>query len=107
MNAYKPRRCSARWLDADCPRGVLAIMDYGPNEPAERYDVFYAEPITDDSWSWMQFISLDADGRYSHGEMEAYKLAEYRYRRKHRYTRWSDLPAKVQAVVRKDLEEMA
>jgi hypothetical protein len=38
MREYTPRRASRRWLDADCPPGVLAIFDH-PNE-FERYTVF-------------------------------------------------------------------
>lgn len=79
-------------------------MDYGPNEPAERYTVFYAETMQDGRDTWVTYLSTDEDGRYSHGELKAHELAAYRYRKKHRYTRWSDLPDAVKNVVRRDLE---
>src|SRR5258705_3957963 len=103
---YTPRRCGKQWLDGDCPRGVLAIMDH--RDWADRYTVFYAEPIADDGrQSWIGYISLHDNGSYYHGEMEAYQVAQYRYRNKHRYTRWTDLPTSVRAVVLRDLETQA
>lgn len=44
-STYRPRRCSSRWLDADCPKGVLCIMDHPAF--ADRYTIFYAEPTYD------------------------------------------------------------
>jgi len=100
---YKPRRCGKRWLDGDCPKGVLAIMDH-PKE-LDRYTIFYNAPIVDDGrGSWLTYLSSTEDGWYYHDEMEAYKVANYRYHNAHRYIRWSDLPEVVKNIVRKDLE---
>jgi len=41
---YTPRRQSARWLDSDCPKGVLAILDAGKTTNG-RWTVIYAEPV--------------------------------------------------------------
>lgn len=104
MNAYTPRRCSKRWLDADCPTEVLFIMDHGPKE-SDRFDVFYAEPSagTDYRDMWLTFLCSTEHGAAYHGEMEAYKVAQYRYRKKHRYATWSSLPDAVKNAVRADL----
>lgn len=107
---YKPRRCSKRWLDGDCPPEVLAIIEH-PKEPHERYDVFYTETTQDGYEVWVSFFCLSEIGsgyheRGSgyHGELKAHELAAYRYRNKHRYAKWSDLPESVKRAVRKDLE---
>ena len=110
MRTYTPRRCSKRWLDGDCPSGVLAIIDAGPNDPApERYDVIYTE-VTEVKYGsrvekWMGGYGLSEKGLGSHFEMEAHQVADYRYRMKNRYTKWSTLPEAVKAAVRRDLEE--
>lgn len=104
---YTPRRCGSRWLDGDCPAGVLAIIDLGPKETSpERYDVLYTEVISGDQLgnAWLGGVSITEGGSMYHFEMEAYKMADYRYRIKHRYTKWSTLPDAVKAAVRRDLE---
>lgn len=108
MNAYVPRRCSARWLDGDCPRGVLAIMDSGPKN-FDRYTVFYAEPVTGttyaDMWLGYRGMSEHPSGAFGFGiyaEMRAHEVAAYRYRYKHQYIRWTDLPEDVKRAVRRD-----
>lgn len=102
---YKPRRCSERWLDSDCPSEVLAIFDY-PNE-TDRYDIFYVDLYAHDApeGPWLSFVSVTENGWYYHGEMPAHKVAAYRYRMKHCYARWSDLPEVVKAVVHRDITQ--
>jgi hypothetical protein len=107
---YKPRRCSKRWLDGDCPAGVLAIIDHGDKELG-RFDVIYTDvqevryPDSPRVEQWMMLLSVGANGGlWCHPEMQAHEVAAYRYRMKHRYTRWSDLPETVKAAVRRDLE---
>ena len=106
--AYRPRRCSRRWLDGDCPAGVLAILDHP--QYADRYTVFYAEPERDahgDVWlSYIGGTSASTLGISYHDTMRAHEVAAYRYRNKHRYARWSDLPEPVRAMVRADLAEI-
>ena len=99
----KPRRCSSRWLDGDCPKGVLAIFD-DPRTCA-RYTVFYSEPIVDDVLCYigMNAFPFHPQGFGQHGEMRAYEVANYRYHNKHRYCRWSDLPEDCKRAVRQDL----
>lgn len=104
MNTYAPRRCSTRWLDADCPREILAIIDLGPKE-TDRYDVFYADVMTDDRDQWLTYYSLDDHGAGYHGELKAHQVAAYRYRMKHRYATWSSLPEVVKAAVRRDISD--
>ena len=93
------RRCSKKWLDGDCPDGVLAIFDHG--NYLDKYTIIYREPIAE-GIAW--YLATDANGWYSgHGEMAVHLVAEYRYRQKHRYARWTDLPAAVQRMVIADL----
>jgi hypothetical protein len=113
MSAPKPRRCSKRWLDSDCPCEVLCIIDYAlKNDPApERYDVFYAAvsevkyPDSSRVEQWMEFYSLSESGTGYHGEMQAHQVAAYRYRKAYRYVTWSSLPEAVKAAVRRDIEK--
>lgn len=100
-----PRRCSKRWLDSDCPREVLAIIDLGPKETApERYDIIYTELIGNGAREeWLGGYSLSESGAGSHFELQAHQMAAYRYRMKHRYAKWSDLPEAVKDAVRRDL----
>lgn len=105
-HAYAPRRCSDRWLDADCPEEILAIIDLGANE-TDRYDVFYAELFAHDDprGPWLSFYSLDVHGYGYHGELQAHQVAAYRYRMKHRYAKWSTLPDAVKDAVRRDIQD--
>lgn len=104
MRRYKPRRASRRWLDGDCPAGMLAIFDHP--QYADRYTVFYAEPVTGDSLStmWLGYRGTSPQGVGHYGEMEAHKIAEYRRRNSHRAATWSSLPDAVKALVRSDIE---
>jgi len=99
----KPRRCSKRWLDDDCPKEILAIMDH-PRE-SDRYTVFYNDPFHTSRGreTWLTFLALDDNAMYYHGEMQAHEVAAYRYRMKHRYTTWSSLPDAVKNAVRADI----
>lgn len=110
MNSYAPRRCGKRWLDGDCPAEILAIIDHGADE-IERFDVMYAA-VQDVTYTdstrverWLSFYSLTESGTGYHGEMQAHEVAAYRYRIKHRYTRWSTLPEVVKSAVRRDIAQ--
>jgi hypothetical protein len=105
MATSRPRRCSARWLDADCPKGVLAILD-NPNF-GDRYTVFYAEPYGEDnSYLWGRAMSAHPFHPQGIGltlEQRTWEVAAYRYRNKHRYAKWSSLPEDCKRLVRQDL----
>lgn len=104
-NAGRPRRCSKRWLDGDCPAGVLAIIDYKDStNPGERFDVIYSEVFgSGHRDEWVAFLSCGVSGSGYHGELRTHEAAAYRYRVKHRYATWSSLPDAVKAAVRNDL----
>lgn len=107
MNAYAPRRQSKRWLDGDVPREVLAIYkDHREQEPAEPYTVFYAalQRPDDGMMSGLVYIGLRESGAYSHGEMPAWQVADYRYRNAHRACKWTDLPEAVRKTVKADIK---
>jgi len=108
MSTYKPRRCSKRWLDGDCPDGVLCIMD----DPryTDRYTVFYKEVHEYDGRRYLFGRAMSEHPTHPQGvglsiEMQAHGVAAYRYANKHRYCKWTDLPKAVQDCVRRDLEE--
>lgn len=108
---YTPRRCSKRWLDGDCPAEVLAIIHHNA-EHGSGYDVIYTEVQTvryegsSRVKKWMNGIAISESGiAEDHWELQAYEAAAYRYRFKHRYARWSDLPAAVKNTVRNDIAE--
>jgi len=109
MRTYSPRRQSARWLDGDCPRGVLAIYDNGGtskrNGSLDRYTVFYADTETDGRDTWVSvLLSSDDPGSFGgHDQMRAHDVAAYRNRFSHTACRWTDLPAAVRAAVKRDL----
>jgi hypothetical protein len=111
MSKYTPRRQSKRWLDADCPRGVLAIYDNG-GETADRYTVFYADPVRSGSYATTIIGHRGMSEQPSHpqgvgmfGEMSAYDTAAYRYAASKQACKWSEMPPAVQACVRRDLED--
>jgi hypothetical protein len=106
---YKPRRASKRWLDADCPAGVLAILDH-PNF-TDRFTVLYSEPVAGNTYAdmFIGYRGMSANpfhpqGVGMYGEMRVCEAAAYRYRNKHRYARWSALPDAVKRCVCQDLE---
>lgn len=105
MNAYTPRRCGKRWLDADCPREILAITNHPQFD--DQYTIYYAEPMRDGRDVWINFLACSEDGRVYHGEQRAHEVAAYRYRFKHRYTKWSTLPDAVKNAVRRDIKDAA
>jgi hypothetical protein len=104
MNAYSPRRQSKRWLDGGCPREILAIY-YDKREPSEPYTIFYAalQCPEDGRRSSLVYIGLDESGRYSHGELPTWEVAQYRYHNAHRARKWTDLPEAVRKAVRRDI----
>lgn len=108
MAGYTPRRQSKRWLDGDCPKGVLAIYDHP--KFADRYTVFYAKPVTGTTYAdmWLGYRGMSvspssAQGVGLYGEMRAHGAAAYRYASRHRAAKWSTLPEAVKACVRNDL----
>jgi hypothetical protein len=109
----KPRRCGKRWLDADCPAEVLAIIRHGTKFP--DYDVIFAEvtmrlvqyPGSVRAEESLHGVAINDYGvRTDHFEMLTHEVAAYRYRFKHRYARWSDLPERVKNAVRQDIAEV-
>lgn len=109
--SYKPRRQSKRWLDADCPKGVLAIYDH--KNFADRYTVFYAAPLVTQGQTWIQYAAMSENpfhpqGVGIHGEMLAHQARAYRYAARHKACKWSSLPAAVKrCVVQNLVEELA
>lgn len=107
---YTPRRASKRWLDADCPKGVLAIFD--SRNCGERYTILYAEPLRTDRGVYIQGVGccetpFHPQGIGQHFELEAWQAAQYRYRSARHKAKWSSLPEDVKRLVRQDLSEGA
>lgn len=109
-NTYKPRRASKRWLDGDCPAGVLAIFD-NRGKTIDRYTVIYAEPIIEqDGTTWIGLRDMSADPFHPQGvgiwnSYPAHVIAQWRYRSSRYAARWTDLPEKVRQAVLLDLAE--
>lgn len=101
------RRANKRWLDGDCPAGVLAIFDNG-GKTFDRYTVLYV-PAPGTEWIGYRGMSsnpYDPQGFGIWGEMTVWDARAYRYAATsaHESARWSDLPAAVQRSVRADLD---
>lgn len=107
--AYKPRRQSRRWLDSDCPAGVLAIYDH--EKYADRYTVIYAETYNGDTfydtrlgYRGMCDRPCHPQGVGMYGEFTAYDLVRYRAANSRRACRWSDLPLAVRRLAWADCD---
>lgn len=109
MATYTPRRQSKKFLDGDCPEGVLAIFDNG-GKSFDRYTVFY-RAAWEYNHEWyvgyrgMSEHPSDPQGFGIYGEMTRWDMSDYRRRVYHQSCKWSDLPEDVQRVVRADCEE--
>lgn len=107
MNKYTPRRATKRWLDGNCPKGVLAIFD-NPNF-ADRYTVFYSEIYGGEGRNgYMSGRSMSSCPFHPQGigmsfELRPHEVAAYRYRNSHRAAKWSSLPEDVKKCVIQDL----
>lgn len=109
MRKYTPRRASKRWLDGDCPAGVLAIFDH-PNT-FDRYTVIYRDVIESHRGPILTYVGASEhpfhpQGFGQHGEMEAHEAATFRYANNRHACKWSDLPPDVQRLVRRDLSQL-
>ena len=110
MSRYSPRRQSSRWLDGDCPRGVLAIYDNG-GKTFDRYTVFYVPTEPQDyARGWIGYRGMsehpfDPQGFGIYSDMPCHEVAAYRYTVSKQACKWSDLPADVQRAVRADCED--
>lgn len=112
--SYKPRPLSARWLDGDCPPGVLAIYD-NPTY-ADRYTIFYSHiseyPREGQTGlgGWIDYRAASENPFHPCGiglycQMRVYQLNEYRRVNGRRKCKWSDLPEKVKQLARQDLAD--
>jgi hypothetical protein len=106
---YTPRRQSSRWLDADCPREVLALYD----DPrfTDRYTVIYADMMDGPGGPYLWGRGMSEYPSHPQGvgmsfEYPAGQVAAYRYRERNRATRWSSLPDSVKACILADCELM-
>lgn len=105
---YLPKRQKNLQADADCPAGVLAILDSGPRY-ADRFTVVYAEPIRDRysgrnvyGYRGMCANPCHPQGIGMYGELGEGALSAMRRREKR--LRWSELPEECRRVVRRDLQ---
>jgi hypothetical protein len=108
--SYMPRTQSKKFLDGDCPAGVLAIYDNG-GKTWDRYTVFYkpTAPLKDRG-EYIGYRGMSEDpyspsGFGIYGELKAWEVAAYRSRVYHHSAKWSDLPEQVKKSVRQDCED--
>jgi hypothetical protein len=104
---YKPRTQSKKFLDTDCPSGVLAIYDNG-GKTLDRYTVFYkpTEPV-DYAYGYIGYRGMSespasAQGFGIYDEMKAHEVAAYRNSIYRESAKWSSLPEAVKECVRAD-----
>lgn len=104
---YRPRTQSKKFLDGDCPAGVLAIYDNG-GQTLDRYTVFYkpTEPV-DYGYGYIGYRGMSEDPYSAQGfgiysEMKPFEVSAYRNRIYHESAKWSDLPEQVKKSVRQD-----
>ena len=108
---YSPRRAGKRWLEG-APSYVLDVFDHP--QFADRFTIFFAgsEAIhlrADGSYgegcgeyhrTWIRGLGTSETGHVSGSlEMEAYQVAQYRYRNGKRRIRWLDLPEATRRLV--------
>lgn len=109
--SYKPRTQSAKFLDGDCPKGVLAIYDNG-GKTFDRYTVYYKPlvPLTDVGdfigYRGMSAHPSDPGGFGIYSEERAFNVAAYRRRVYRDSCKWTDLPEDVQRAVRNDCSDL-
>lgn len=106
MSNYKPRRQSKRYLDGDCPDGVLAIYDHPKCN--DRYTVFYTKIVEFNGNSYIGYREMDENpyhpqGIGMYGEMNIYDFSDFRFRSKKFAAKWSSLPENVKKLVKRDL----
>jgi hypothetical protein len=104
---YRPRRQSTRWLDADCPPGVLATYDDPRTQ--DRYWVFYADCIESMFGPYVSYRAMCSApchplGFAQWGYFLAHELADYRRENKRHACKWSSLPEDVKRLVWSDLQ---
>lgn len=108
MSNYTPRRQSAKFLDGDCPSGVLAIFDNG-GKTFDRYTVIYREAWEYDRTWYVGYRGMSEhpsspQGFGIYGEMTRWEMADYRRRAYRESAKWSSLPDEVKRVVRADCD---
>lgn len=109
---YRPRTQSKKFLDGDCPAGVLAIYDNG-GKTFDRYTVFYKLPKDAEKYNgsyWIGYRGMSEDPFAPNGfgiydEMKAHEVAAYRSSVYRHSAKWSDLPEQVKKSVRQDCED--
>lgn len=108
---YMPRTQSKKFLDGDCPAGVLAIYDNG-GKTWDRYTVFY-KPTDSQSYGYgsigyrgMSEHPYAPNGFGIYGEMKPFEVAAYRNRIYRESCKWTDLPEDVQRAVRNDCSDL-
>lgn len=103
---YTPRRANlTRWLQG-APDYILDVLDSKDN--GERYTVIFTKAMSSVTGTyaetWISFLGMSGapthpQGVSMWGEMEAYKMAQYRYRAGKDRTRWLDLPENIREHV--------
>jgi hypothetical protein len=100
------RVCNKKYLDGDCPNGILCIFDH-PKE-GDRYTVIYKEVHEHNGNFYMMGRGMSENPTHPQGigqsfEMDVHQVRSYRDRNKRYYAKWTSLPDKVKACVMRDL----
>lgn len=108
--SYTPRTQSKKFLDGDCPAGVLAIYDNG-GKTFDRYTVFYKPTEPQDytrgyiGYRGMSESPSSPQGFGIYDTMTPFQARQYRGGIYRESARWTDLPEEVKRVVRNDCSD--
>jgi hypothetical protein len=101
------RVCNKKYLDGDCPDGILCIFDHP--DTGDRYTVIYKEVHEHNGTFYVMGRGMSENPTHPQGvgqsfEMKVHELRAYRNANKRRYIKWTSLPDKVKSCVRRDLK---
>lgn len=98
------KRCPPRFRDGDCPDDVADILNH--SQYGDRYTVIFRGIHSGD---WVTYLSMSENpshpqGIGMHGEFRLYEARAYRDANRRRRVKWTDLPEKVRAYVKRSCE---
>jgi len=110
----KPRKCSKRYLDADCPKEILCLFrgvtktSFSDGKETEDLTIIYDEvQQTEHPSQYYLFMDVfdSGDVLQEHTDLTLGAVQTFRYRFKHRYCSWSSLDPHTQKAVKDRIKE--
>lgn len=98
MNAYRPRRSSARWTQ-DAPEYVLACYDNG-GKTCDRYTILFGGSLWEPSMGRIVlYLGLSDDPGRANGFSQWGEMPAHNRDACGRHVRWLDLPEEIRAHI--------